>query len=88
MSNHVKELGTPKALSASGALGGPGVTCIGFLCATSSSGTMKITEGDVSGGSDVVLQISVTAGTFYRIPARFPKGAYAVLTNATGTFFL
>lgn len=88
MANRVKELGTPKILSASGALGGPGVTVMGFLCASSTSGTVKITSGATSGGSDVVAETPVTAGSWTPIPGIFLDGAYAVLTNCTGTFFL
>lgn len=81
---NVKEIWTPKPMSASGKLVAAGGHIGGFLCTT--DGTLKITAGETSGGADIVSQISVTAGTYYPMPFYCQTGAYAVLTSAAGTF--
>jgi hypothetical protein len=74
-------------MSASGMLVERGGACAGFLCATSSSGTVEIKATDASGAT-VVIATPVTAGSYMPMPSRFDIGAYAVLTNCTGTFFV
>lgn len=83
----VKEVGNPKPMSASGALAGAGANVIGFLCATSSSGTLEIKK-DSASGTTLVLATPVTAGSFTPLAACFQDATYAVLTNCTGTFLV
>ena len=83
----VKEVGTPKPMSASGALVPAGGNVIGFLCATSSSGTVEIKADDASGAT-LIIATPVSAGSFTPFPSYFQTAAYAVLTNCTGTFFV
>jgi hypothetical protein len=87
LSNHVKEVWRPKPMSASGQLAERGGTCAGFLCATSTSGTVEIKATDASGAT-VIIATPVTAGSYTPMPSYFQDGAYAVLTNCTGTFFV
>jgi hypothetical protein len=84
---HTREVWSAKPLDASGALvPASGGAVGGFLCTSSTSGTLQITAGDASGGDDIVAEMSVAAGTYYRLGFYCPLGAYAVLTNAAGTF--
>lgn len=82
----VKEVWTPKPMTASGKISARGGKIGGFLCTSSTSGTVQITAGESSGGSTIVAEMSVTAGAYYPMPFECPEGAYAVLTNCAGTF--
>jgi hypothetical protein len=85
---NVKEVWTAKPMDASGtlALVNQSSKVGGFLCTSSTTGTLQITEGEASGGADIVAEMSVTAGTWYPMPFHLPLGAYAVLTSCAGTF--
>lgn len=80
----VREVYTPKRMTASGTLVEIGGEIGGFLCTT--GGTLQITLGTTAGGADILSSISVVAGTYYPLGFRCPNGAYAVLTTAIGTF--
>jgi hypothetical protein len=81
----VREVWKPKRLAASGMIVERGRFMGGFFCTT--SGTLQITDGETSGGSDVVSSFSVTAGTYYPLPFYGQNGLYAVLGGgAVGTF--
>jgi hypothetical protein len=86
LSNHVKEVWTPKYMTASGPLVQRGGCCGGFLCSSSTSGTIAITSGTVSGGSTIVASLAVTAGQFVELGHYYQDGAYVTLTNCAGTF--
>lgn len=80
----VKEIWTPKPMTASGKLVEAGRHIGGFLCTT--AGTLQITAGETSGGADIVAVFDVTEGTYYPLPFYCASGAYAVLASAQGTF--
>ena len=80
----VREVYTPKRMTASGTLVSHRGEIGGFFCTT--SGTLQITDGTDPGGADILSSISVTAGTYYPLGFRCINGAYAVLTTAVGTF--
>lgn len=85
MAMQVQEIFRHKLMTASGTLVGINGNVGGFLCTT--SGTLQITSGIASGGSDIVKAFDVTEGSWYPIPFKFPNGAYAVLGGgAEGTF--
>ena len=85
---HTREVWSPKAMDASGVLiGETGGAVGGFLCTSSTSGTLQIIAGIASDGTtDIVAEMSVTARTYYRLGYYCSGGAYAVLTSAAGTF--
>lgn len=82
----VKEVWTPKPMTASGTVVRQGMHMGGFLCTSSTSGTLQITAGEASGGAVIVDTMGVTAGTYYPMPFYCADGAYAVLTDCAGTF--
>lgn len=86
MAQHVKELWRYKPMTASGELVPRDGKVGGFVCSTSTSGTIEITEGTTSGGASILASTVVTAGQFIELGYLLPKGAYATLTNCTGTF--
>jgi len=73
-------------MTASGKITDAGGKVGGFLCTSSTSGTLQITDGIASGGSTVLASMSVAAGTFYELGYYAQNGLYAVLTNCAGTF--
>ena len=86
MSSKVKEVWMPKPMTASGAITSRQGKIGGFLCTSSTSGTVQISAGEDGSGDDIVAEMSVTAGTYYPMPFYCADGAYAVLTNCAGTF--
>lgn len=86
MAQHVKELWRYKPMTASGTLAPRDGKVGGFVCSTSSSGTLAISEGEASGGAAILATMAVTAGQFVELGFLLPQGAYATLTNCTGTF--
>lgn len=84
MATRVKEVWTYKRMAASGQLAPRGGKVAGFFCTT--AGTLQITEGETSGGDDIVSSFSVAAGTWYPFPFDLPEGAWAVMTGCVGTF--
>jgi hypothetical protein len=80
----VREVYTPKRMTASGTIVEFRGEIGGFFCTT--NGSLQITEGKDPGGADLLSTISVVAGTYYPLGFRCHTGAYAVLTTAVGTF--
>lgn len=74
-----------KQMSDSGALlGSGGGALAGFLCTT--SGTLKLTVTD-GAGATIVDTCTVTAGVFLPLPFTFTHAVYATLAGgAVGTF--
>jgi hypothetical protein len=58
----------------------------GFICSTSTSGTITITDGEAAGGASILAQTAVTAGQFLELGFDLPLGAYVTMANCTGTF--
>jgi len=79
-----------KAVSATGNLFVGAVSVLGFLCATSSSGTLNLYDSATTTTTDPVTgTLSLVAGTYYPIPANVTQGIYAVIGGtATGTLYL
>lgn len=71
--------GAPKNLSASGQVLSASGQLLGVFCASSSSGTLKLWDNTAGSGAVVVNTFSLTAGTFYPIPASLANGLYAEL---------
>ena len=86
MAQHVKELWRYKPMTASGTLATRDGKVGGFVCSTSTSGTIEITEGEASGGASILAAMAVTAGQFVELGFLLPKGAYVTMTDCTGTF--
>ncbi len=82
----VNEVWTAKPMTASGAVTLPGGKIGGFICSSSTSGTITITSGTVSGGSSILASTPVTAGEFLELGLYCPDGAYVAISNCTGTF--
>jgi hypothetical protein len=81
---NVREIWSPKTLTASGVIVDMDGALAGFLCTT--GGTVQITAGIASGGATIVPAFTAVAGTYYPMPFRMKDGAYAVLTTAQGVF--
>lgn len=75
-------------LSASGVVKTGSGSIIGFICASSSSGTVKLFDNTAASGNVVLNTMNMTAATFYPCPARFRTGLYATIGGtADVTFF-
>jgi hypothetical protein len=83
---NVRELYTPKRMTATGMICAAGGSLGGFFCTT--GGTVQITVGEAAGGADMVSAFTAVAGTFYPLGFRCDTGAFAVLTTAIGTFLV
>lgn len=60
---------------------GPG-TLAGFLCATTSSGTIILYDDAATGTSTPITgTITPAAGTWYPLPVTFRNGLYVVIAN-------
>lgn len=57
---------------------GPGIIA-GIFCASSSSGTCKVWAQTTAAVPVLVNTFSLTAGTWYPIPARFSAGLYVTI---------
>lgn len=84
MTHHVKELWRYQPMSATGMLCPRNGRVGGFICAT--TGTIKITEGETSGGATILDTTAVTGGVFLELGLICPLGAYVTITSAAGTF--
>jgi hypothetical protein len=82
--------GAPVNMTASGAAATGSAQLIGVFCASSSSGTLKLYDNaSAASGTVVVNTFSLTAGTFYPIPASLANGLYATIGGtADVTFFI
>ena len=83
MSSNVREIWSPKLMTASGCVVQENGALGGFFCTT--GGTVQITRGVIAGGADMVPSFTAVAGTYYPLPFICNTGAYAVL-GASGTF--
>ena len=55
---------------------------IGIFCSTTSSGTVTVYDDAATGtGTPVTGAITLTAGTWYKIPAGCSKGIYVAIAN-------
>ncbi len=81
---NVREIWSPKLMTASGPIVAENGSLGGFFCTT--GGTLQVTKGIAAGGADIVAVFDVTEGSYYPLPFICNTGAYAVLTNAAGTF--
>lgn len=60
---------------------------IGYLPATSTSGSIALHDNaSAASGDNFIHTTPVTAGVFVPIPVGVSNGVYATLTNTTGTF--
>ena len=86
MAGYTKESGTPKNLTASGAISlGPGAL-LGFYVNSTSSGTIVLKDGG-TGGTAISGTITPAIG-FHRFPAEFVTSAYATIgATIDVTFF-
>lgn len=78
--------GVPLHLAVSGAVKSTAGVLFGFLCETSTAGTIDLYDGTGTGGTHFLQAFPVSAGNFTPIPAGFTTGLYATLTNCTGCF--
>ena len=78
--------GLPAYENASATINPEAGVLFGFLCSTSSSGTIDLYDGLDTSGTHFVQGFTVTAGQFTPIPCAYKKGLYAGMANCTGTF--
>lgn len=79
--------GQAVVLSASGVVSAKPGTLIGYLPATSTSGTITLYDNaSAASGVKIVDTVPVAAGVFVPIPVGVSNGVYATLANTTGTF--
>ena len=83
------EYGTPIAVSGTGTvMSGPGVV-VGFLCSTSSSGTITLRDGTSGSPTPFVAATNMTAATFYPLKMAFATGLHCTIGGTcTGTFVI
>lgn len=80
----VREHWNYKKMSASGQLVSRNGQIAGVLCTT--GGTIAISEGEVSGGTNIIATMTLAAG-WTPIPFKFPVGAYVTIGGGfVGTF--
>lgn len=84
MAGDVREIWSPKYMTASGAIVDINGSLGGFFCST--AGNVLITAGLNAGGATIVASFPAVAGTYYPLPFKCNTGAYAALTTAVGTF--
>lgn len=81
----VQEVWSPKKMSASGTVVPRGGSLAGVFCTT--AGTVEISDGVDAGGTNVVASFTAVAATWYPLPFKFDRGAYATLGGGfVGTF--
>lgn len=80
------ECGTPKSASASGVVVAGPCGLLGVFCTASTSAVLKIFDNTAASGTVVADQFTLTAGSFYRIPAACANGIYVQLVSGTGTW--
>lgn len=80
MAQVVTEVGAYKNLSASANVSVVSCKVIGFLCNTTSAGTVNLYD-DISTGTSVPITgtITLTAGQFYPVPAQTINGLNVVI---------
>lgn len=79
----IQERYNPKPVSAGTTTLPPGCTGLGgFLCVSSTSGTLTVTRAD---STVLVNALPVTAGIYYHMPFLVGEGATVTLSNCTGT---
>lgn len=84
---YVQQAGTPKNLSASGAVSLTAGVLIGYHVNSTTSGTIVLRDGSTSASTAVTGTITPSLG-FQAFPAAFPNGCYATLANTIDvTFF-
>lgn len=80
MPNPVTETGTPKLLTESTTVRTGATQMLGFVCATTSSGTVVI--HDAAGATNAVSgTFTPTAGQWYPFPATLTTGLHIVIAN-------
>jgi hypothetical protein len=60
---------------------------LGFLCNSTSSGTIALSAGTASGGASITGTITPTAGTWYPLPIESATGIYATIANTLNVTF-
>ncbi|UGQ44964.1 hypothetical protein [Massilia endophytica] len=82
--------GAPVNKTATGVVATASAQLIGVFCASSSSGTLKLYDNaSAASGTVVVNTFSLTAATFYPIPASLANGLHATIGGtADVTFFV
>lgn len=63
-------------------------TILGFLCNSTSSGTVALSAGTGSGGAAITGTITPVAGTWYPLPITSPTGIYATIANTLNLTFV
>lgn len=82
MSTTVVETGAYKNLAATANCSVVSCKVIGFLCSTTSSGTVQLYDDTATGTSTpITAAITVVAGQFYPVPAQTINGLYCVISG-------
>ena len=83
------KFGAPLVASASGVLKPIGGSILGFLCTSSSSGTLALYDNPTAGsGNNILPTMNLVAGTFYPFPAKYGSGLYATFGGTASVTFL
>ena len=81
--------GAPTPISATGAVKNIGGALLGFLCTSSSSGTLALYDNPTAAsGNNIIPTMNLVAGTYYPFPAKFGSGLWAVIGGTAGVTFI
>jgi hypothetical protein len=84
-----QQFGKPFVASASGSILTTGGNILGFICASSSSGTLALYDNASAGsGNNILTTMNLVAGTYYPFPAKFGAGLYATFGGTASVTFL
>jgi len=79
---NVLQTGNYKNLAATANVKSSAGNLLGMLCASTTGGTVILYNSSATGTSAPITgTITLTAGTYYPIPAGFSDGLYAVIAN-------
>lgn len=68
-----------KNISASALIGEGATHLAGIFCASASTGTVKVWDNTAASGTVCANTFSLTAGTYYELPARLKNGLYITI---------
>lgn len=80
MPNPVTETGTYKNMTETATVRTGASQLLGFLCATTTSGTVVIYD-NTSAATPITGTITLTAGQWYPVPATCQTGIHVVIAN-------
>lgn len=88
MSVAVVEVGLPKNITATGQVYTGRCQLLGFMCSSSTSGTVKLWDNTSAAGTVIVDTVAVAAGTYYKVPSICINGIYATIGGTAANITL